>query len=98
MTTPTDFLDEDVRKQVAKELGRYVYMLVDPRDGIPFYVSKGQDLHLDAHEREIDFDDEGQHKNDQNSSGVEHILISNKQKSQFKVQFQKVQRFQCDKS
>lgn len=67
MTTPTDFLDEDVRKQVAKELGRYVYMLVDPRDGIPFYVSKGQDLHLDAHEREIDFDDEGQHKNDQNT-------------------------------
>ena len=31
-----------VHQQVADELGLYVYMLVDPRTGVPFYVGKGR--------------------------------------------------------
>ena len=41
--------DENVLKHVANELGRYVYMLVDPRDGIPFYVGKGQGTRVLSH-------------------------------------------------
>lgn len=35
-------LDNDVKKQVGAELGLYVYMLLDPRNGMPFYVGKGR--------------------------------------------------------
>ena len=35
-------VDPKIRQQVANELGLYVYMLVDPETGIPFYVGKGQ--------------------------------------------------------
>ncbi|QWW18930.1 GIY-YIG nuclease family protein [Schaalia sp. 19OD2882] len=42
-------LDPEVKAQVANELGKYVYMLVDPRDGVPFYVGKGRGLRFDAH-------------------------------------------------
>ena len=35
-------LDPYVQRQVADELGLYVYMLVDPRDSVPFYVGKGR--------------------------------------------------------
>ena len=43
-------MDPKVLEQVAQELGRYVYMLVDPRNGIPFYVGKGQGTRFEAHE------------------------------------------------
>lgn len=36
-------------EQVANELGKYVYMLVDPRNGLPFYVGKGQGLRFTSH-------------------------------------------------
>lgn len=42
-------LDPDVQGQVADELGLYVYMLVDPRDGLPFYVGKGRGTRFAAH-------------------------------------------------
>jgi len=35
-------MSKKVQQQVADELGLYVYMLVDPKTGIPFYVGKGQ--------------------------------------------------------
>lgn len=38
-----------VRRQVADELGLYVYMLVDPRTGVPFYVGKGRGERFAAH-------------------------------------------------
>lgn len=41
-------------KQVADELGMYVYMLVDPRNGLPFYVGKGQGLRFTDHGYEAD--------------------------------------------
>lgn len=41
-------------KQVADELGMYVYMLVDPRNGLPFYVGKGQGLRFTDHGFEAD--------------------------------------------
>ena len=34
-------LDPYVQRQVADELGLYVYMLVDPRDSVPFYAGRG---------------------------------------------------------
>ena len=43
-----------VLKQVADELGMYVYMLVDPRNGLPFYVGKGQGLRFTDHGYEAD--------------------------------------------
>lgn len=33
--------DPRIVGQVAEQLGNYVYVLVDPRDSIPFYVGKG---------------------------------------------------------
>lgn len=36
--------------EVAELLGNYVYLLVDPRDGIPFYVGKGRGDRAQAHE------------------------------------------------
>lgn len=44
-------LDDRVIDQVASELGRYVYVLVDPRDSRPFYVGKGQGLRFLSHDR-----------------------------------------------
>lgn len=42
VVTATINVEMKVRKQVADELGLYVYMLVDPESGIPFYVGKGR--------------------------------------------------------
>lgn len=36
--------------EVAELLGNYVYLLVDPRDGRPFYVGKGRGDRANAHE------------------------------------------------
>lgn len=41
--------DVKVRQQVANELGLYVYMLVDPSTGIPFYVGKGRGERFATH-------------------------------------------------
>ncbi|OHF38251.1 hypothetical protein HMPREF2550_02660 [Corynebacterium sp. HMSC074A01] len=41
-------------QQVSSELGLYVYMLVDPRNGLPFYVGKGQGLRFSSHDDEAD--------------------------------------------
>lgn len=45
---------EAVLQQVSSELGLYVYMLVDPRNGLPFYVGKGQGLRFSSHGYEAD--------------------------------------------
>lgn len=34
-------VEKKVLEQVAEYLGNYVYLLIDPRTGIPFYVGKG---------------------------------------------------------
>ena len=51
--TPNDLSPEPLSKavlqQVSGELGLYVYMLVDPRNGLPFYVGKGQGLRFSSH-------------------------------------------------
>ncbi len=44
-------VDPKVLQQVANELGLYVYMLVDPETGVPFYVGKGQGERFAAHGR-----------------------------------------------
>ena len=41
--------DLKIRPEVAKRLGFYVYLYVDPRDGKPFYVGKGQASRALAH-------------------------------------------------
>jgi hypothetical protein len=33
--------DPRIVRQVAERLGNYVYVLVDPRDSMPFYIGKG---------------------------------------------------------
>ena len=40
------------RQQVANELGLYVYMLVDPQTGVPFYVGKGRGERFAQHGQE----------------------------------------------
>jgi hypothetical protein len=40
------------RPGVAERLGFYVYLLIDPRDGKPFYVGKGQDSRCFNHVEE----------------------------------------------
>ncbi|MCT9620959.1 GIY-YIG nuclease family protein [Curtobacterium sp. C2H10] len=45
-------IDPGVQQQVANELGLYVYMLVDPETGVPFYVGKGQSERFASHGRE----------------------------------------------
>lgn len=45
-------IDPRVQQQVANELGRYVYMLVDPATGVPFYVGKGKGERFASHGRE----------------------------------------------
>ena len=42
-------LPPSVLRQVADELQAYVYMLVDPESGIPFYVGKGHGLRYAEH-------------------------------------------------
>ena len=40
--SPAGATDLEIRPEVAHRLGYYVYLYVDPRDGKPFYVGKGQ--------------------------------------------------------
>ena len=47
-----DQIPSDVLRQVADELGHYVYALVDPNNGIPFYIGKGTGDRFAAHGRE----------------------------------------------
>ncbi len=42
-------VDPGVLEQVSSELQAYVYLLVDPRTGVPFYVGKGHGLRHAAH-------------------------------------------------
>lgn len=42
-------LGKSVVDQVSNELQAYVYLLIDPRDGLPFYVGKGQGMRHAAH-------------------------------------------------
>jgi hypothetical protein len=42
-------ITEAVAKQVSDELGLYVYMLVDPRTGVPFYVGRGRGVRHAQH-------------------------------------------------
>src|SRR6266576_2873098 len=41
--------DLRIRPEVAAQLGYYVYVYVDPRDGRPFYVGKGKGSRVLAH-------------------------------------------------
>lgn len=38
-----------INADVAHRLGNYVYALVDPRDGIPFYIGKGTSARVEHH-------------------------------------------------
>ncbi len=57
-----------VVEQIAEHLGNYVYLLVDPRDGRPFYAGKGQGSRMlshriiDARDLSDDRDDTGGRK------------------------------------
>ncbi|MFI2565407.1 LEM-3-like GIY-YIG domain-containing protein [Paenarthrobacter sp. NPDC018779] len=42
-------IDPKVLKQVAEHLGNYVYMLLDPRTSVPFYVGKGSRTRVADH-------------------------------------------------
>ena len=42
-------IPQAVLEQVSNELQGYVYMLVDPESGVPFYVGKGHGLRHAAH-------------------------------------------------
>jgi hypothetical protein len=42
-------IDPQVLQQVSDELQAYVYMLIDPDSGIPFYVGKGHGLRYHDH-------------------------------------------------
>ncbi|WP_052492369.1 GIY-YIG nuclease family protein [Leucobacter komagatae] len=42
-------INSAVLEQVSAELQAYVYVLVDPADGVPFYVGKGQRMRHAAH-------------------------------------------------
>lgn len=55
--SPQIAIDRGVQQQVANELGRYVYMLVDPSTGVPFYVGKGQGDRFASHGREALLED-----------------------------------------
>lgn len=69
-------LDPDVQGQVADELGLYVYMLVDPRDGLPFYVGKGRGTRFAAHgwEAMLKPDIDGDNKSSDEDSGKVHKI------------------------
>lgn len=45
-------IDAKVIEQVSNELQRYVYLLVDPETGVPFYVGKGHGVRHAAHAAE----------------------------------------------
>lgn len=47
--TEANQVEKRVQQQVADELGLYVYMLVDPETGIPFYVGKGRGERFAVH-------------------------------------------------
>lgn len=49
---PDSLNDPRVLEQVANELGLYVYALVDPENGLPFYIGKGRGTRFAAHGRE----------------------------------------------
>ncbi|MBM9432497.1 GIY-YIG nuclease family protein [Flaviflexus equikiangi] len=51
-------LDPKVRRQVADELGFYVYALLDPRTSVPFYVGKGRGDRFTSHGYEAMYDSE----------------------------------------
>jgi hypothetical protein len=42
-------VDASILDQVAAELAMYVYLLIDPETGVPFYVGKGRGLRYAAH-------------------------------------------------
>lgn len=42
-------IDQSVLDQVSNELQAYVYLLVDPNNGVPFYVGKGRGIRHAAH-------------------------------------------------
>jgi hypothetical protein len=69
-----------VLAQVSEQLGLYVYLLVDPRDGRPFYVGKGRGVRMMAHGLEArDIDDRAEHAKagrirDIRASGLEHEI------------------------
>lgn len=50
--TARSAVSKKVQQQVADELGLYVYMLVDPKTGVPFYVGKGRGERYAAHGNE----------------------------------------------
>ncbi|MGH3570375.1 MAG: hypothetical protein ACRDUW_00850 [Pseudonocardiaceae bacterium] len=41
--------DPRIVRQVAEQLGNYVYVLVDPRDSMPFYIGKGIGVRMLQH-------------------------------------------------
>ena len=62
----------DFRPEVSEAIGFYVYRLVDPRNGVTFYVGKGKGAriiqHLKLNRTEFDHDDEANPKFDRISS------------------------------
>ena len=54
-----------IQQQVGAELGRYVYMLVDPRCGLPFYVGKGEGSRFADHGLEAEFPQDADAPQDQ---------------------------------
>lgn len=55
-------LTAQIVTQVSERLGQYVYLLIDPRDGRPFYVGKGRGVRMLAHGLEaedVDGDTDG---------------------------------------
>ena len=50
---PAPGTPEPIYAEVAEALGHYVYLLVDPRKGKPFYVGKGVGNRSNAHELEV---------------------------------------------
>ena len=73
-------LTSQVVAQVSERLGQYVYLLIDPRDGRPFYVGKGRGVRMLAHGLEAD-DVEGDtdgaklaHIRDIRAAGSEHEI------------------------
>lgn len=65
-----------VLQQVADELGMYVYMLVDPRNGLPFYVGKGQGLRFTDHGFEADAASENEAEKNEKIKKINEIRAS----------------------